>query len=220
MQIKAINFDFYGTIVDWLKVWISVSEAIIRENNLDSSPEKLALEWRKYQRDAIQGRDFLLYKECIESGLTVLCKKYEIKNKNYHLLLYEKWKSIGLFPEVSEALVQLKSRYKIAVCTNSSRDLFDYCTAKLPVKFDFELLSDETKATKPHREMYEIAVKSLGFPIENILHVASSTMDVKGAGNFGFTVCWINRQNEALPSGTQKPRFEIKKLNELFGILH
>ena len=29
MEIKAINFDFYGTIVDWVPAWTSVTKKII-----------------------------------------------------------------------------------------------------------------------------------------------------------------------------------------------
>ena len=47
MGIKAINFDFYGTLVDWLQIWNEVSQTIIESNSLKISPPEFTLEWRK-----------------------------------------------------------------------------------------------------------------------------------------------------------------------------
>ena len=60
----------------------------------------------------------------------------------------------------------------------------------------------------------------LGIPKENILHIASSQMDIKGAKNAGLKVCWINRQKEELAIDTPPPDFEIHKLTELLDILY
>lgn len=113
----------------------------------------------------------------------------------------------------------LKTKYKLAICTNSSRELFDIAIQKLPIKFDYEFISDEVKVNKPHRKIYEIAIQSLGFNIENILHVASSQMDVKGAKNAGLRVCWINRLKEKRASETPIPDFEIYKLDKIINII-
>lgn len=219
MSIKAINLDFYGTLVDWLSIWIEVSERIIDDNNLDLNPKKFALEWRKIQRQLLDGQDFIPYKENIRLALDNLCNQRNIKNLNYHSLLFDKWKEIKPFPETIEVLKSLKPKYKLAICTNSSRDLFDICAKKFGSVFDNVLISDETKVNKPHKNMYEIAIKSLGFNRESILHVASSQMDVKGATNAGLTVCWINRGKEERLPETPKPKFEIHDLKELIKIL-
>ena len=219
MNIKAINFDFYGTLFNWLQIWKDVSQVILKEHNVKISPQDFANEWRATQRKLIEDKEFIKYKECITSALDMLCQKYEMKNQNYEKILFSKWKEIKPFPEVPNVLKKLKEKYVLAVCSNSSRDLFNVSAKKLPVKFDYVLISDETKATKPHRKMYEIAVKALGFNHKNILHIASSQMDVRGATNAGLNVCWINRLNEKKLPETPKPRFEIKKLDEVFEFL-
>ena len=101
-----------------------------------------------------------------------------------------------------------------------ARDLFDICANKLPIIFDKVFISDETKVNKPHPRMYDIAIKNFGIPKENILHIASSQMDIKGAKNAGLKVCWINRQKEELAIDTPPPDFEIHKLTELLDILY
>lgn len=219
MNIKAINFDFYGTLVDWLQVWKDVAEKIVNKNNLGISPLNFTLEWRKTQRQLIEEKDFVPFKECITSALLKICKKYNIENKSYDNTLFDNWKYIKPFPEVVDTLKKLKSKYTLAICSNSSRDLFDVCAAKLPIKFDYVFISDEVKATKPNPKMYQFAIKSFGLPPEKILHIASSQMDVKGATNAGLVVCWINRLNEKILDGIPKPRFRINKLDEVFNFL-
>lgn len=68
--------------------------------------------------------------------------------------------------------------------------------------------------------MYEIVVRVLGFNRENILHIASSQMDTKGATNANLMICWINRNNEKILTETPKPKFEIRELDEVFKLLN
>jgi 2-haloacid dehalogenase len=219
MEIKAINFDFYGTIVDWLPVWEEVCAKIVIENDLKVSPKEFAIEWRSAQRQFIEAKEFTLYREVIRLGLNAVCDKYAIKNKDYHEILYKKWKDILPFPEVPETLKKIRQKCRMVVCSNSARDFMDALLAKLPIKFDALLISDETKVNKPHPKMYALAIDALEVPKENILHIASSQMDVKGATNAGLTVCWINRRKEQRLPDTPQPSFEIHTLDEVLKIL-
>ena len=219
MDIKAINFDFYGTLVDYFSVWEEVSKIIINGNNLKVSSADFISEWKTTQRILLEKKEFTDYKELVKLSLSITCKKYGVKNQDYHKIIFEKWSDIKPFSEVPNTLKKLKSKYELAICSNSSRDLYEACAAKLPFKFQNILLSDETKVNKPHPKMYQIAIKTLGFNPENILHVASSLMDVKGAANANLIVCWINRRNEKILEVSAKPEFEIKKLDEIFNHL-
>ena len=218
MDIKAINLDFYGTLVDWLPIWVKVSDIIVTENKLDVSSNDFALEWRGIQRDMLSKEKFIPYKQNIKEALVQLCQKYNIKENDYSDILFNKWEEINPCPEVPELLKKLKEKYKLAICSNSARDLFDVCANKLPIIFDKVFISDETKVNKPHSKMYEIAIQEVGVPKENILHIASSQMDIKGATKAGLKVCWINRQKEELAIDTPTPDFEIHKLTELLEI--
>ncbi|MBI1936041.1 haloacid dehalogenase type II [Candidatus Woesearchaeota archaeon] len=219
MNIKAINFDFYGTLVDWLRLWQEISQTITQSNKLKISPLGFTLEWRKIQRQLIEENGFVPFKDCIKSALLQICKKYNIQNGDYQELLFDKWKVIDPFPEVIPTLNKLKIKYKLAICSNSSRDLLDICLAKIPIKFDYIFISDEVKATKPNPKIYQFAIKSFGYNPENVLHIASSQMDVKGASNAGLVVCWINRLNEKRNAEIPEPRFEIYKLDEVLKVI-
>ena len=185
MNIKAINLDFYGTLLDWLKIWVEVSDRIIIENNLKISSTELALQWREYQRKLLDNKEFIPYKENIFLALEKLCKVYKIKNKKYDELLFKKWKDIEPYQEVEKSLKRLKAGYKLSICTNSSKELFNIASEKIHIKFDYVFISDETKVNKPHPKIYQMVIDSLGYDSKKILHVASSQMDVSGAVNSG-----------------------------------
>ncbi len=218
MPIKALTLDFYGTLVDWLPVWTKGSSIILKENRLEVSPSVFALRWRALQREHANKKTFIPYKDNIRFALDQLCTEFHIKNKNYSESLFMNWHKIIPFPEVAPAFKSLEN-VTVGICSNSARDLFDVCIKKLPVKFDFILLSDDTKVNKPHAEMYNKAILSAGVPINQILHIASSQMDVKGATNAGLAVCWINRLHETREGHTPKPQFEINTFDELLSLI-
>ena len=100
LNVEAISFDFYGTLVDWLPVWVSVTRKIIEDNHLPVTPEKLAVEWRAAQQPILEASEFTPYKNYIQSALGVICGKYGIKNEGYHKLLFSLWGQMQPFPEV------------------------------------------------------------------------------------------------------------------------
>jgi 2-haloalkanoic acid dehalogenase type II len=219
MTIKALNLDFYGTFTDWLTIWVDVSQKIIDDNKLGVSAKDLAVEWRTLQRKDLDVKEFTPYKENISNALRLLCDKYNIENKGYDRLIFSKWHEIEPFPEVGAVLQKLKGKVVLAICSNSSRDFFNACAAKLPVQFDYVFISDETQVNKPWPKMYETALAGMGVSKDEVLHVASSQMDLTGATNAGLQVCWINRRKQKRLSGTPEPAYEIYELTELLDIV-
>jgi len=220
MIIKAINLDFYGTLVDWMPIWRRASKQIVEENNLNISSEDFALKWRKNQRILIESKNFILYKECIKLALLDLCKEIHIKNNSYEERLFSLWKGISPFTETKYVLNELGKNHMLGVCSNSSRDFFDICMEKIQTDFHHVLISDETKFTKPHHEIYELAINSFDVTKEEIIHVASSQMDIRGAKNAGLKVCWINRNAENLNDDTPIPDYKISNLKEILTIIN
>ena len=219
MKIKALTLDFWGTLVDWSPVWESVSAEIVRKHNLKCSAQEFALSWRRAGRWFVEKMPQLKYKEMVRKSLEEVCKTFGIPCAGEEQQLFVQWKNIRPFPETVGVLSELKKNHKLVVVSNADPELFDVCAAKIPVVFDNLFLSDLTGVTKPYFEMYEKAIKFLGLPRSQILHVASSQMDVVGAVNAGLAVCWVNRHNEQKSPETPKPAFEIEDLKELLKIV-
>ena len=69
MKFDAINLDYYGTLVDWLSIWVDVSEGIVSDNNLDIDARSLALQWRNIQREILDQQEYIPYKENVTLAL-------------------------------------------------------------------------------------------------------------------------------------------------------
>ncbi len=218
-KFRALTLDFWGTLVDWLPAWESVSAGLVKRNNLKCSAREFALSWRRAGRWYVEKMPFLKYKDMVKKSLDEVCNTFGIAPAGEEQELFEAWKDIKPYPEVAGVLSDLKKRHRLVIVSNADPDLFEMTVKKIPVDFDGIFVSDETGVTKPHVEMYNAAVKYLGLQRSEILHVASSQMDVCGAVNAGLTVCWINRRKEEKSPETPKPKYEISDLKELLKIV-
>jgi len=218
-KFQALTLDFWGTLVDWLPVWESVSAEIVKKHKLKCSGKEFALSWRRAGRWYVEKMPFLKYKEMVKKSLDEVCETFGVESAGEEKVLFERWKEIKPYPEVAGVLSELKKRHKLVIVSNADPDLFEMTVKKIPVDFNGIFISDETGVTKPHAEMYNAAVKYLGLQRSEILHVASSQMDVCGATNAGLTVCWINRRGEQRSPETPKPKYEISDLKELLKIV-
>ncbi len=218
MKIRALTLDYYGTLVDWLPVWEAVSAKIVKKNKLKCTPAEFALSWRRAQRWFVEKMPELKYKQVVQKSLNEVCGTFGVQPSGEEQELFDSWKNIQPFPETVEVLKELGKQNKLVIVANSSRDLYDICAKKIPLSFDNLFISDETGVTKPHADMYELAVRFLGIPRSNILHVASSQMDLSGATAAGLPVCWINRRKEKKSPETPSPLVEISSLKELLAV--
>jgi 2-haloacid dehalogenase len=106
--------------------------------------------------------------------------------------LLAEYRRLALFPDVAGALQGLKA-HKRAILTNGSPDMIDPLVAHSGLRLDAVLSVDELRTYKPDPAVYEMAVRKLQAPKQDIGFVSSNCWDALGAKSFGFTVYWINR---------------------------
>lgn len=64
------------------------------------------------------------------------------------------------------------------------------------------ITSEDAKAYKPRKEIFEFALKSAGLSAKEVVHIGDSlSSDVNGAQSCGIPVVWINRSRRAVPHG-------------------
>ena len=120
-------------------------------------------------------------------------------------------------------LERLASRHRLAVVSN-----FDYTPTALAILdaagvrelFAAIVVSDEVGWRKPRADIFEEAVRRTGAEPRRTLFVGDrADIDVAGAHGIGMEAAWINRDREPLPPGISPPRYEIRDLAELEGIV-
>jgi putative hydrolase of the HAD superfamily len=83
-------------------------------------------------------------------------------------------------------------------------------------------ISEEIKAPKPSREIFEHAIKSSNARKKESLMIGDSwESDIIGAKNFGIDQVFFKLNNNEIEYGTLgEPTYTISKLDELLNILH
>jgi len=87
--------------------------------------------------------------------------------------------------------------------------------AQSGLELDAVLSVDEVKVFKPAPEVYELAVKKLRIPKQEIGFVSSNCWDALGAKSFGFQVFWVNRSGAPLDRLGFTPDRTVTSLREL-----
>ena len=98
------------------------------------------------------------------------------------------------FPDTVAALRKLKTRYKLAIISNTEDALFSETNKHLGVVFDEVITAQQAQAYKPSHKIFRLALKKIGVPADRILHVAQSLYhDVVPARALGLATVWVNR---------------------------
>jgi 2-haloalkanoic acid dehalogenase type II len=121
-----------------------------------------------------------------------------------------------LWPDVAVGLPALVERYRVGVLSNVDDDVFARTRVAPLVADDDVLTSERLRAYKPHPDIYRRARERAG---GELLHVATSARDVRGAIEAGIDVVRLVRPGHRLDPGGPVPAHEVADLTELGELL-
>jgi 2-haloacid dehalogenase len=129
------------------------------------------------------------------------------------------------FSDTSAALKRLLQRYKLVIVSNIDDDLFAHSARLMNIQFDDVITAQQCGSYKPSLNNFEVALKRIGLPKEQVLHVAQSLFhDHVPAKKLGLTTAWVNRRkgkrgSGATPPAEAAPDLEVSDLKSLANIL-
>lgn len=223
--IKAITFDFWGTLVDVDTSGETAMSDLLESISLDGlDAREMYLRWdaatvRRYRSDRWRP-----YVEWTALGLRDVLEPLgvefdEVQARRHAEAFVSTMTALAKpHPEVPAIISALKKRYPLMPITNMDDRYFELN----PFKAEFELFltAQRAGAFKPSAVIFGMAVDHLGVAPENILHVSLSQFaDLEGAMPLGIKVAWINRAREKRGQFTPQPLFEFRDLNGLARIL-
>jgi len=102
------------------------------------------------------------------------------------------------FPEVPAALEEARARgWRLAVLSNTDRDLLDASLARIGVEMDLSVTASEIGSYKPARRHWdEFFARSKAEPARHVHVAASLYHDIAPATALGLRTVWINRLGE------------------------
>ena len=181
---------------------------IVSEHNGDHnarSPEDL---WRDTFRKYIRANPFLSFREVHRKTIQDFFEALGIANDVDGCIdaVFHEYRSSSAYPEVLAVLRDLEQEVPVAVVSNMDTTVLLEALQRNGLSFTFIITSDEEQRYKPDPSLFQRAVRYLGLPAANVLHVGSSyAEDIVGASLTGMPSLLMQR-----PGAPEEPRGEAK----------
>jgi 2-haloacid dehalogenase len=203
MAERWATFDCYGTLIDWNGGIEAVLEGLF---GVEDAPALLA---RYHELEPeVQGERYRSYAEVMTLVLERLAQEtgrgLPEGESNALVRSLPDWPP---FPEVPDSLGELRQRgWKLAILSNSDRDLISASQRRLGVPFDLAIVAEDVRSYKPAHGHWQRFFEATTADHEHHVHVAQSHFhDIVPATELGLASVWVNRLGEeAEPAPTRE----------------
>ncbi|WP_039942680.1 haloacid dehalogenase type II [Streptomyces himastatinicus] len=217
---QVVTFDAYGTLVDFELVPATLKTLRDRLDLDGLDVDKFIDNFRVMRFQAVL-EAYRPYDEVLHSSLEKAMRLHglEFRTSDGDALV-EAVSGFGPFPEVPDALRALKSRYEIAIISNTNDDLIARNIERIGVDFDHVITAQQAGAYKPSRETFEYAYKTIGVEPSQVIHTAQGwEYDLIPTRDLGLARrVWINRFGRR-GSTAYQPYDELSDLSGLPALL-
>jgi len=220
-KIKVCMFDQYGTVVDMQKGLTEVVTPYLREKGWNGRPDAFVTWWRRTHFensmiDALLHGEHTPYREIGHRAVAYTLERagipYTMDEVRYLVAQIEQLKP---FPDVPDALIRLKTRYKIAVLSNGDPDMLETAKAFHKISFDAVISVAVANSFKPHVATYTRAGEIMGVRMDEVLFVANHAFDCIGAKSAGMHSAFIDRRKLPFGSTPHQPDIVASDMKSL-----
>ena len=216
LDIRALAFDVFGTVVDW-------RGSIVREGQLLSATQGLTVDWPAFA-DAWRAG----YKPAMDSTRGEGATWLDIDTLHRRILdgllprfglqglsadevaqLNRVWHRLMPWPDTVSGLNRLRSRYVISSLSNGNVSLLVNMAKNAGLPWDCVLSGELVHKYKPDPEVYLMAACLLGVAPHQLMLVAAHPSDLAGAQRAGLRTAYVTRPLEYGPAGWMEPVGEL-----------
>ena len=207
LNIKALVFDVFGTVVDWRTSIIRHSQAFGEANGVTANWEAFADEWRaKYRpfmsKVASGELPWTKLDTLHRMALEELLIEFDIAGVNElaKAELNLAWHRLDPWPDAPSGLTRLKAKFVIAAMSNGNIALITNMAKYAGLPWDCVLGAEPAQAYKPDPKTYLTGVELLGLIPEQVMMIASHHDDLFAAASQGLKTGFVCRPQEFGPS--------------------
>lgn len=195
-RFSTISFDCYGTLIDWESGILPVLRSLLSRHNCNLADPAILELYGEFEAEAESG-PYRSYRQVLQSVVRDFGERLGFQVSPSEVSsLSESVAGWPPFADTVEALRQLKKHHKLAVISNIDNDLFAGTRKLLDVEFDAVITAEQAQSYKPSLHNFELALRTLGIPREQLLHAAQSVYhDVIPARSLGIFTVWVNRKS-------------------------
>jgi len=219
LDIQALVFDVFGTVVDWRKSIARQAAVLGARHKVVANWDQFADDWRAgYHSGMIKvnsGEDeWKIVDQIHRERLDLLLKKYKFpKIEEDEVEEFNRsWHRLDGWPDSTKGLMRLKSRYVIASLSNGNVALLTNMAKYADLPWDAVLSSELAGKYKTHPWAYQRNVQLLGLEPKQVMLVAAHSGDLRGAMTAGLRTALVVRPHEfgdsKIPDRTPDPDFD------------
>ena len=210
MDIKALGFDVFGTVVDWRTSVAREAEAVGRAKGNAVDWTAFAVAWRKlYQPQMQRVRSGELpwtkLDDLHRMSLDRLIAEFGIKGLTEEETdhLNRAWHRLDPWPDAVPGLTRLKTRYLLTTLSNGNVALMVNMAKRAGLPWDAILGAEPTRHYKPDPETYLGTADYLGVRPDQLMLVAAHHGDLGAARKVGLRTAFVPRPKEHGPGQTR-----------------
>ena len=224
-DVRICMFDLYGTVVDIQTGLTRAAAPYLKAKGWAGDPSRLVTWWRRTHFensmiDALLGRTHTPYREIGRISLSYTLERAGIPHTREEAKsLVAEIERLQPFPDVVEALVRLKKKYRLVILSNGDPDMLEAIKPHLGIAFDRIISVAEAGCFKPHAAAYRKAAEILDAQPEEILFVANHAFDCVGAKASGMRAAFVDRRKRPFGDWPYQPDLVVGDLEELANTL-
>jgi 2-haloacid dehalogenase len=215
-RFKALTFDCYGTLIDWESGLLGALRPVLEAHGHKLSDREI-LDIYGELEPALQN-PYRRYRQVLAEIMRGFAERLGFQLTNGEAeSLPDSLKNWQPFPDTCGALEKLKTRFKLAIISNTDDDFFSATSKHLGVKFDEVVTAEQAKAYKPSAMPFRMALERLGMTREEVLHVGQSVYhDVLPARLLGMATVLVHRRGHGATRQTEgEPDLKVPDLETL-----
>jgi len=189
------TFDCYGTLVDWNAGIRAELEKLFGVERADA----LLARYHELEPKIQASTPGLSYREVLTIALEALAADTGLTlPEGESNTLARSLPTWPVFDDVRPGLTEAHARgWKLAILSNTDRDLIDASMEALQVPFELAIVAGEMGSNKPAHRHWEVFNEATGADRRGHVHVAQSLFhDIVPARELGISSIWINRLGE------------------------
>jgi 2-haloacid dehalogenase len=200
---KVITFDCYGTLVQWHQAVRNAAHSVLAAHHMcvsEAQASTLADEVRAKATVQQQRQPYRSYASVLRASLEeALAAAGQAATEEDHQTLWSTLSRIPPHPDTPAALARLRTRYKLAIISNTDDALIAGMVAAIGTPVDFVITAQQAAAYKPNHQLFDYAHAAMGVTKDETIHVAMGQFtDLKVCQELGIRSVWIDREGEPL----------------------
>ena len=220
-EVTTCMFDLYGTVVDMQAGLTQAAAPYLEAKGWKGEPSRLVTWWRRTHFensmiDALLEREHIPYREIGHISLSYTLERAGIAHTREEVKqLVSEIERLKPFPDVVEALRQLKKKYKLVILSNGDPDMLEAIRPHLGITFDRVISVAAAGRFKPHAATYRKAAELIAARPGQILFVANHAFDCVGAKAAGMRAAFVDRRKRPFGDWPYQPDLIVSDFKEL-----